>query len=335
MSSTVWCWSTSRSPSARSAEIEAAVAGEELEHVVEEPDAGPDVVSALAVERQLDGDRRLRRLPFNHAAPHRTSSSAWMHAWVCSTTPVVIRTQPGHAGSRDLSRTCTPRAARPVDDCRRAVAEMRQDEVSVAWPEANPGLLERVIEQRLRRSHLGQIPVVVVLVGEASRERRRGADVEAERRHDAPERFERRRIADERARAHAGEPVGFGERSADEDVRQRGDVRVADQRRPARSRRRPRRRARSHVAPAARCERCRPRGISRPVGLFGLVRNSRRVCGPMASRIRSAGNAKSVPAALRRRGRRRRRPWTHTCRTPAPRRPLRERPRRARAAPRR
>ena len=98
------------------AQVEAAVAREQLQHVVEKADAGPDVVSAAAVERQPDGDRRFRGLPFNHAAPHRTSSSASMHAWVCSTTPVVMRTHPGHAGSRDLSRTCTPRAARPVDD---------------------------------------------------------------------------------------------------------------------------------------------------------------------------------------------------------------------------
>jgi hypothetical protein len=49
-SSTVWWSSTSMSPVARIAEIEEAVAGEELEHVIQERDAGLDVVATAAVD---------------------------------------------------------------------------------------------------------------------------------------------------------------------------------------------------------------------------------------------------------------------------------------------
>ena len=37
------------------------------------------------------------------------------------------------------------------------------------------------------------------------------------------------------------------------------------------------------------------RGIKRPVGLFGLVRNSSRVCGPMAARIRVGAKGEIRP----------------------------------------
>ena len=41
-------------------QVEAAVTREELQHVIEEPDAGRDVVAPLAVEREPQRDRRLR-----------------------------------------------------------------------------------------------------------------------------------------------------------------------------------------------------------------------------------------------------------------------------------
>jgi hypothetical protein len=46
-------------------EVEAAVAREELEHVVEKSDTGPHVVSSSSVERQPDRDRGLGRLPLD------------------------------------------------------------------------------------------------------------------------------------------------------------------------------------------------------------------------------------------------------------------------------
>ena len=51
-SSTVWCWSTSRSPRADEIEIEAAVARDLLEHVIEESNAGGDLRLAAPVEIQ-------------------------------------------------------------------------------------------------------------------------------------------------------------------------------------------------------------------------------------------------------------------------------------------
>jgi hypothetical protein len=54
MSSTVWWPSTSRSPFDH--EIEAAVIGEELEHVVQKADAGAHLGGARAVERERHGD---------------------------------------------------------------------------------------------------------------------------------------------------------------------------------------------------------------------------------------------------------------------------------------
>ena len=46
----MWCWSTSRSPSARIVEVEGAMSRDELEHVVEKADAGVHVVPALAFQ---------------------------------------------------------------------------------------------------------------------------------------------------------------------------------------------------------------------------------------------------------------------------------------------
>ena len=55
-SSTVWWAPVCRSPVARDVEIEAAVAREQVEHVVEEADAGRRAAGAGAVERQRDAD---------------------------------------------------------------------------------------------------------------------------------------------------------------------------------------------------------------------------------------------------------------------------------------
>ncbi len=168
---------------------------EQLEHVVEEPDARSDVVAAPAVERQPDRDRCLRGLPFDHATPHRTSSSAANARSVCSTTPVVIRMQPGHAGSRDLSRTCTPRDGQPLDNrarhespncARTKLASLGQKPMPELAPARHRGAPSTLAPGRdtTCSSPCRQAPA-----GSATD----GADVEAERRHDAPERHERRR----------------------------------------------------------------------------------------------------------------------------------------------
>ena len=49
-------------------QVEAAVPREQLEHVIEEADAGADVVAALAVDDQPSADLRLGRLPIERGA---------------------------------------------------------------------------------------------------------------------------------------------------------------------------------------------------------------------------------------------------------------------------
>jgi hypothetical protein len=85
-------------------QIERAVTREELEHVIQEPDAGRDRVAAASLERQRHPDLRLGCLAIDHAASHNISSMASRQRRVCSTMPVVTRIQPAHPGSADLSR---------------------------------------------------------------------------------------------------------------------------------------------------------------------------------------------------------------------------------------
>ena len=94
-------------------EIEAAVAREQLQHVIEEADAGADVVPALPVDRQPPLDLRLRRTSIERrgsrfiapASPPRPIRALRCAALVCSSIPAVIRMHPGVAGSFDRSRT--------------------------------------------------------------------------------------------------------------------------------------------------------------------------------------------------------------------------------------
>ena len=60
-SSTVWCWSTSRSPAAVDRQVEGRVLGQQREHVVEKADAGGDLRLADAVEQQFQLDVGFRR----------------------------------------------------------------------------------------------------------------------------------------------------------------------------------------------------------------------------------------------------------------------------------
>ena len=85
-------------------QVEGAVPREQLQHVVEEPDAGLHLVAALALDAQRDVDPGLARVPLDHALPHRISSMASMHARVWATSPVVTRTHPWQPGCRSRSR---------------------------------------------------------------------------------------------------------------------------------------------------------------------------------------------------------------------------------------
>src|SRR5262249_61172251 len=85
-------------------EIEGAVAGDELQHVIEKPDAGPHVVPALALEAEPQGNLRFRRSPIDYRAAHRTSSITATARCVFATMPVAMRRHPAHPGSVDRSR---------------------------------------------------------------------------------------------------------------------------------------------------------------------------------------------------------------------------------------
>ncbi len=97
----------------RDLQVESTVPGDELQHVIEEPDPGADVIAAPAVELQPQRNGSFRRDPVDYAAPHKTSSSASTQRVVCSTTPVVIRAHPSQPGSPDRSRMATWRTANP------------------------------------------------------------------------------------------------------------------------------------------------------------------------------------------------------------------------------
>ena len=58
-----------------------------------------------------------RVLPLDHRPSHKTSSSAATHRSVCSTTPVVMRTQPSHPGWVDRSRMKMRRPASARTTC--------------------------------------------------------------------------------------------------------------------------------------------------------------------------------------------------------------------------
>ena len=85
-------------------EIERPVARDELEHVIEKPDAGADGVSPPAFEAEAHRDPRFLRPSIDYGAAHRTSSIAAMKRRVCSTMPVATRRQPAQPGSDERSR---------------------------------------------------------------------------------------------------------------------------------------------------------------------------------------------------------------------------------------
>src|SRR5260370_31101938 len=90
------------------------MARDQLQHVIQEADAGRDVVAPLALECQRDSDPGLGRPPVDHRVPHKTSSMTSMQRRVCWTTPVAMRMQPSQPGSLERSRMYTPRAAAPA-----------------------------------------------------------------------------------------------------------------------------------------------------------------------------------------------------------------------------
>src|SRR5258705_4320540 len=75
-------------------QVEAAVPGQLVEHVIEEREAGADLRGAGAVDNEVDDDRRLLRLALLGCHPRRThvrtSSSAANSASSSSGVPIVM-----------------------------------------------------------------------------------------------------------------------------------------------------------------------------------------------------------------------------------------------------
>ena len=86
------------------AQVECAVPREQLQHVIEETDAGADLIPSLAVEREPQHDVCFRRSTIDQGAAHKASSMTAMHRRVCSTMPVPMRMQPAQPGSVDRLR---------------------------------------------------------------------------------------------------------------------------------------------------------------------------------------------------------------------------------------
>src|SRR5262245_47628551 len=85
-------------------QVEGAVPGDQLQHVVEKANAAAGGVDPLAVEADLQRDLRFGGPTIDYGAAHTSSSSTLMNRWVCSTTPAATRRQPSHPGSVDRSR---------------------------------------------------------------------------------------------------------------------------------------------------------------------------------------------------------------------------------------
>ena len=85
-------------------EIERPMTRDELEHVIQKPDARANDVSPLAFETEAHGDPCFLRSSIDYRAAHRISSIATMKRRVCSTMPVAMRQQPAQPGSDERSR---------------------------------------------------------------------------------------------------------------------------------------------------------------------------------------------------------------------------------------
>ena len=211
-------------------QVEAAVPGEQLQHVVEEAYAGAHVVTAPSVHRERARDLRFRGLAIEsgdaslaHRAslPDITDSSASMAASVCVNNPAVTRMQPGVAGSFDRSRTWTPRRGQRVDDRCDRVADADHDEIRCTLPVLETESPARRVEPLARFRHLRRVAGKELAILEGRERGGHGDGVDVEGQRDGAHRIERRGLTDEDPDAHARQPIGLGERAADEDIRVR------------------------------------------------------------------------------------------------------------------
>jgi len=101
-------------------QIERPMARHQFQHVVEEADATGNVRAAMAFQGECDVDLGFVGLAVNAGASHavtslpssssRTTSPSAAMSWVvCTSLPMVMRTQPAQPGSLERSRTRTAR----------------------------------------------------------------------------------------------------------------------------------------------------------------------------------------------------------------------------------
>ena len=121
-SSTVWCASTCRSPSAFDGQVDEAVPGEQRQHVVEEADAGGDLGLAGAVEVEGQLDLRLAGFAVDtcgreRGLPPELVQSAWSVRFsslpLCSTGGAYQTSPVSSSSSRSISASVPTVMRRP------------------------------------------------------------------------------------------------------------------------------------------------------------------------------------------------------------------------------
>ena len=217
-----------------------------------------------------------------------------MHARVCSTTPVVMRTQLG-LPCRPICRGREPDARRGRPRPAGHPAEIHQNEVGVARPVTHVETVQRGIELGLRCPDLPDVPLVVRGIIERSSERRDGAGIEAERRQDRRIGASARRRADEGADPQSGEPICLGKGPADENVGMSRQMRHGRSASHRRSRRTLRRRTPSRRVLPVQSERSVERDRASGRIVWGRDEDQPRVQASMPPSTEPSGNSKLSP----------------------------------------
>ena len=163
-------------------QIERAMPRDELQHVIEEADAGRHVVAARGLRASASGGSTFRASSASITrAAHRTSSSAAISRRVSSTTPAVMRMQPSQPGSlRAVAHADAARGERVDDEPARGPTRT-STKFAALGQVRSPSRSQASVQQRAAMLRLGHVPVAVVAVLERRRERRGGTGVQAVR----------------------------------------------------------------------------------------------------------------------------------------------------------
>ena len=223
-------------------QVEAAVPGEQLQHVVEEADAGGDVVAALAVDRQAAADVGLLRAAVERRAAARarasgcpcvSSARAPGLSQPCAPPIRGVSVQPFGAGQRDDARArcaarpafvtrctviCLTKSAADSPPRTRAAAGRRQHVVAADRVVAGHLRRPRADEERpgariraaTRSSSTTRCSAAASLARSMASLQRAGDDDAAVRRDRRPRRAVRRASAPATARATRSASVRLG-----------------------------------------------------------------------------------------------------------------------------